>query len=443
VDPVSEYNKLAEADPTSAAEQAASLASSFSRAGITFEGRPMTTFLRPYFLDRAKWQALREGARHLLELSTRISRRAFGGDAGRLCEYLRIPEKQAKWIELDPGLPDVVLSRLDAFTQGDDTAFVEINNDAPAGFGYGDRMAQVFEELPIFKEFSRKHPVAYIPSGPPLVEAILGEWHRRCGPARPTVAIVDWGGVKTKADQELMRQAFVTRGIRCILAEPTDLEVRDTRLWAGSTPVSIVYRRALLSELVERESEVRDLFKAYREGLALFVNSFRCQLSEDKGLLSILTDEAHVDLMSEDEQRLVKRLVPWTRKVEQRHTFRDGSRIDLIPYILSHREGLVLKPAHSYGGRSVLVGVEVETDAWERCVSAAIDAPWVVQGRAPIPEETFPVLEEGALAFEKLKVNASPFYVVGADVGVIARASRSSVINVGAGGGSVPTFLIE
>ena len=43
---------------------------------------------------------------------------------------------------------DVVLSRLDAFLEGSRPRFIEVNSDAPAGFGYGDRMAEVFTKLP-------------------------------------------------------------------------------------------------------------------------------------------------------------------------------------------------------------------------------------------------------------------------------------------------------
>ena len=75
-------------------------------------------------------------------------------------------------------------------------------------------------------------------------------------------------------------------------------------------------------------------------------------------------------------------------------------------------------------------------------VQAACHEPWVVQERVTIPEEPFPVVESGGLAFQSFKLNANPFYVGGAEVGAIARASRSSVINVSAGGGSVPSFVV-
>jgi hypothetical protein len=67
----------------------------------------------------------------------------------------------------------------------------------------------------------------------------------------------------------------------------------------------------------------------------------------------------------------------------------------------------------------------------------------VVQERVTIPEEPFPVFSGGRLAFELLKVNTNPFYVTGAEVGAVTRVSRSSVINVSAGGGSVPIFVVD
>jgi hypothetical protein len=60
-----------------------------------------------------------------------------------------------------------------------------------------------------------------------------------------------------------------------------------------------------------------------------------------------------------------------------------------------------------------------------------------------IPEEPFPVIEDGRLAFRSFKVNVNPFYVRGAEVGAVTRASRSAVINVSAGGGSLPTLVLE
>jgi uncharacterized circularly permuted ATP-grasp superfamily protein len=421
-----------------AADQAAWLRDAFGRRGITFAGEPMASFLRPHFLARGPWDALRSAAVRLVELAARVARRAFAGDANRLAAWLGTPEAEARWVALDPGAPDVVLSRVDAFLTPGGPRVIEINSDAPAGFGYGDRMAEVFRELPAFAAVARRIPLSYQASAAALVAAV-----RAAAPAAdPLVAIVDWDDVKTRADQEILRQAFEAAGVRCRLADPRGLERSRGRLVAGGDAVDVVYRRAVLSELVEREDEVRTFLEAYRDRLAAFVNSLRCRLSEDKAFLALLTDEAHAALLAPGERAWVTELVPWTRKLEQRRTLVEGREVDLVGFAIAERARLVLKPAHAYGGRSVLVGDETPAGEWEAAVHAGLGRPWVVQQRVPIPEEPFPAVDANAVVFERLKVNANPFYVRGAGAGAIARVSRSSVINVSAGGGSVPTFVV-
>lgn len=441
MDAAIEYNRLVAADPAAAAAQGAWMSDEFARRGLTFAGEPMRSSLRPHFVARGDWDALRDGSRRLLELAARVARRAFDGDVRRLCAFLGTPEDEAEWVALDPGEPDVVLSRVDAFQTPAGPRFIEINSDAPAGFGYGDRMASVFAELPLFRAFALGRRVAYRESGPALVAAVRAAAAKDV--AAPVIAIVDWADVKTRGDQEILREAFVRAGADCLLADPRATDVRGGRLWADGKAVDVVYRRGVLSELLERADEVAPFMRAYRERSAVFVNTFRCRLSEDKAFFALLTDEAFAHLMTADERELVTRTVPWTRKLEERHTLRAGVEVDLVPHVLARREQLVLKPAHGYGGRSVYVGSETDAATWEDAVAAGIGRPWVVQERVAIPEEEFPLVEDGALAFSSLKVNVNPFYVAGAEVGAVTRASLESVINVSAGGGSMPTFVVE
>jgi hypothetical protein len=438
---VSEYNARVAANPAAALEQSGWLADEFHNRGITFGDAAMRTFLRPHLVARDEWEALRNTGRRLLETAVRVARRAFHGDARPLCAWLGTPEDEADWVGLDPGEPDVILSRLDAFLAPEGPRFIEINSDAPAGLGYADRMAEVFERMPIFRNFAANRRLSFCPSSAVLVEAILGAWGRP--DTIPTVAIVDFADVKTMGDQEILREAFEARGVPCVLADPRETDLHEGRLFAHGRAVDVVYRRGLLQELLEKPDEVRDFLRAYREGCAFFVNSFRCRLSEDKAFFALLTDEAFAGLLSEDERRLVHACVPWTRKVEERWTEKDGRRIELIPFLLDQRVTLVLKPAHGYGGQSVFLGDETDPKRWEEAISAGIGKPWVAQERVPIPEEPFPICEDGRLSIEPFKVNANPFYVAGAEVGSVARASRSSVINVSAGGGSVPTFIVD
>ena len=403
----------------------------------------MQSFLRPHLVPRPEWERLQAGGRRLLEIAARVARHVFDGDVRRLCEFLGTPEREARWVEIDPGPPDVLLSRVDAFMDGGVPRFIEVNSDAPAGFGYGDRMAEVFARLPAFRRFAAAHPARYQPSAPALVRAIADDWRAHGGAGPPVVAIVDWSDVKTRADQEILRAVIEQAGMPCFLADPRDAVLAGGRLSFGGRAVDLVYRRGVLTELAAREDEVHVFLEAYAAKAARFVNSFRCRLSEDKAFFAILTDEAFSAYVTADERRFLDEVVPWTRRVAERRTRLDGREIDLVPFIVDNRESLVLKPAHGYGGQSVLVGDETPPDVWERATRDGLAEPWVVQRRVAIPEEPFPVFSGGALRSELLKVNVNPFYAAGADVGAVTRVSRSSVINVSAGGGSVPTFVVD
>lgn len=444
--PAEAYNRIVVEGDIPAREQAEWLRAAFARRGVTFAGEPMRSFLRPHLVERAAWNRLREQGRRLLETAARVARQVFDGDAARLCAWLGVPEAHARWVVLDPGEPDVVLSRLDAFLTPSGARFIEVNSDAPAGFGYGDRMAAVFQQLPCFKEFARRYPVSYLASAGALVASVMGAWRRAGRPSArtdPLVAIVDYADVRTRADQEILRQAFEAAGIACVLADPRELSFSGGRLVAGERAVDVVYRRAVLSELVERESEVRPFLDAYRNDAAVFVNSFRCHLSEDKAFFALLQAPEAARYLSEGERVLLRSIVPWTARLEEGRVERDGRVVDLVPWLVANRERLVLKPAHGYGGRSVFVGDETEVQAWEAALVEGLGQAWIVQERVAIPEERFPVLDEdGRVGLESLKVNANPFYVAGAEVGAVMRASRSSVINVSAGGGSAPTFVV-
>lgn len=332
------------------------------------------------------------------------------------------------------------LSRVDGFIGADQVRFIEINSDAPAGFGYADRMTEVFAAMPLVALMNTAHPLSVVSS----IDALVAELRSHTRVKDPRVAIVDLASVRTRPDQEILREEFIRRGLSTLLADPRDLQIVAGRLVAEGQPVDLVYRRTVLSEVLAIENEAPAFFEAYEKGLAVFVNSFRCYLSEDKAFFAILTDERFADLLSPSERDFVDAHLPWTRKVEDRKTRWRQQTIDLLPWLENHRERLVLKPTHGYGGESVTVGSSVDDRRWSDAVqTASTKGGWIVQERVEIPEEDFPVFDAaGTLRFESLKVNTNPFYVGGAPVGAVTRISRDAVINVSAGGGSVPTFVV-
>jgi len=434
------FNDAVRRDPPAARAQWQRLIESFESRGITFGGTAMPTFLRPQFVDRDTWTTLTTGATQLIRLSKRVARTAFDGRLEDLLDFLGAPESHRRLLRLEPPGPDVALSRVDGFIADERVRFIEINSDAPAGFGYADRMTEVFARLPLVTGMTTTDPLLVIGS----IDALVSNLRSHARVPHPRVAIVDLKTVRTRPDQEILREEFERRGLDTLLADPREMEIAKGRLAANGQAIDLVYRRTVISEVLAIEKDAPAFFEAYAKGLAVFVNSFRCYLSEDKAFFAILTDERFASLLSEGERAFVATYVPWTRKVEDRRTEWRARTIDLLPWIAEHREALVLKPTHGYGGDNVIVGSSVDDPRWSEAVqTAATKGGWIVQERVEIPEEEFPVFDAGgALHFESLKVNTNPFYVGGAEVGAVTRISRDPVINVSAGGGSVPTFVV-
>ena len=187
----------------------------------------------------------------------------------------------------------------------DGPRFIEINSDAPAGFGYGDRMAEVFAELPLFRAFAEDAPLSTTSRPrPALVEAVVWAWRTAGRPGAPRARHRHRGlGGREDARRPGDPAARASRPAGIAACSPIRARWRSraAACCAGGRPVDVVYRRAVLTELVAREGRCSAFLEAYRDGLAVFVNSFRCQLSEDKAFFAILTDEAFASLMTAEE----------------------------------------------------------------------------------------------------------------------------------------------
>jgi len=175
------------------------------------------------------------------------------------------------------------------------------------------------------------------------------------------------------------------------------------------------------------------------------VNSFRAKLLDKKMLFAMLHDERITRLYTPEEAQAIRRHVPWTRKVaEVKTTGPDGSEIDLVPWIVQHKNELVLKPNDEVGGRGVILGANLETSVWERAIKLALVDPSVVQRRIPLPSAMFPETgAAGELFFSRRYIELDPYLFRGDTRGVLTRLSASTLCNVQAGAGTVPTFVLE
>ena len=442
---IAEYNEIVARFEPQIREVDAQVHAELERRKIFHGGKVMKTFLRPTLITRADVLALEVASNILIGAVNTVLNNVFGGDIDRMGAHLGITPEEMELIRLDPGYPMLVaINRMDGFLAGDKLTFLEFNADSPAGIAYLDHVAEIIAQTPMFKEFAKRHSVVSFHSGrETLLDSFRRIYQEWGGKSPMRIAIVDWLDVSTSAEFTMFQEFFEANQIPCTIADPRSAEFDGKKLRFDGFEANFVYRRVIAGELLQRKDDAKPFLEAYRQHAACFANSLRSRLADNKAIFSLFSDPELAHHFSIEERAVFDATIPWTRLVQNEKTTVDGDKVDLIDYIRRNREQLVLKANVSYGGRDVVIGWEATAADWDRAIETALKGSWVAQRKAPIPEEDFPILSESGLTFEPRKVNINPFALGGAYGGCMSRLSTASIINVAAGGGAIPVFVVE
>jgi len=171
-----------------------------------------------------------------------------------------------------------------------------------------------------------------------------------------------------------LREGRIAPSGHLLLCGPDDLVPEDGYLTVDGRRI-----HALL-EFHDGTADIKLAFRYFKMGrLNLFTGPVSWLLS-DKRNLALVSSLADSDELTGPERELVRRHVPWTRRVVPARTTFRGRPFRLPDDLEGRREELVLKKASSIGGRYVHVG-KFRTDAeWRDVIArAAREGDWVVQ----------------------------------------------------------------
>ena len=235
-----------------------------------------------------------------------------------------------------------------------------------------------------------------------------------------------------------------------MICSPDELEFTDGLLLCKGTKIDIVYKRLLVNEYLPIMDEQPALLDAYRAGAVCMVNSFRGKLVHKKAVFAVLTDERHKHLFSDDELLAISKHVPWTRNFREETTHvRTGSgsdQVDLVDWTRKNSHKLVLKPNDDYGGHGIFIGWNSNSGEWDDAISHALKTgDYLVQERVKTAKEFFPMLTDDNGNWEMVEqlVDLDPLLFLGKVGSAFTRLSSNELANVTAGGGMVPTFIIQ
>jgi len=416
------------------------------RAKLIFGGRRLSPYLRPHFVTEEDFARVSRVCETVWGAIQKVKDAAVEDEA--VLDELGLTPVERELVEIDPGYRAVSpTARLDSFLIDDSYSFVELNGESPAGIAYADAAYEIFSELPVMRRFAERYRLRRFHGRPLMLDALLTAHREFLGrkPDRPpSIAIVDFKGLPTQKEFELFREYFEAEGYPSVIAAPEELEFSGGRLRAAGFEIDIVYKRLLVNEYLPVMRESAALLDAYRAGAVCMVNSFRSKLIHKKALFAVLTNERWARLFTAAEREAIARHVPWTRKVRQGKTEKDGREVDLLEYVAENADRLVLKPNDDYGGHGIYIGWNHDEIGWEEALRAALaNGDYLVQERVRTARETFPALQEdGSVVYAEQLVDLDPLLFFGRVGSAFTRLSFSELANVSSGGGMVPTFVI-
>ncbi|MFI7063828.1 hypothetical protein ACIBL3_22770 [Kribbella sp. NPDC050124] len=382
---------------------------------------------RPLFLGTDECDQLANDILTMHAALISLPDKLYGGDLAAFARSVGMTDVQVSAVLRSRGTSVTKQSRADLYM--DETGFklLEFNMGSALGGIDQSDMARALLDQPVLADFAKTHRLAYVDTMREQVNNMLVESGFEHG-SRPVLATVDWPS-SYETLEPYMRH-FATRlhqmGIDAHVGHIGQLEVRDGGVWLGERKVDIIQRLFMLEDLLEYPDApalMDPILDAAARGEVKIFTPLDSEMFASKGALAVLSDEANREHFDQQTLASLDRILPWTRMVRSGPvTMEDGSRVELLDYVLSHQDDLVLKPTSRHSGEGVLLGWRDDTGAelWEERVREALDGPWVVQRRIrPVPE-LFPMPDGDPAPWI---VNWGVFTVVNGFGGVYARAA--------------------
>lgn len=410
--------------------------------GILDDERPFCPFLRPHFFTRRRYDEITRAAEVLAEAFERLTLAALADE--KLLAEFDLTDREEEMARFDPGYPGVCnSSRLDTFIHGEDFKFLEYNGETPAGITDQMQIEKVLEMIPEVREFLNGNAHWRPAPHENLLKALVSAYRDFGGKKeKPNIAIVDWEGVSTYSEFVVLREYFESQGNKTLIADPRSLEYDGKILRSGEFVIDIFYKRVLIHEYQDHFDANNPLANAYRDGNICMANSYRTKIPHKKASLAIISDEKNARLFTEEQREMIRRHIPWTRKVRESKTDFHGTEVDLLEHLRRDREKYLLKPNDDYGGSGIVLGWESSQGEWEAALENALRVSFVAQERAPVDKITIPTYSD-EVRMEELLIDFDPFLFRGRAEGGLVRLSSSSLVNVAQGGGETAMIVLE
>jgi carboxylate-amine ligase len=432
------FSVLERFDPTELTERARRVDSEGLTFGVSGEQRPFPVDPIPRVIPAHEWSVLAAGLTQRAR-ALEAYLRDVHGPAAIVRDGVMAEETFTSCDAWRPEArllpPDVTRAPVIGFDLVRDSIdgwrVLEDNARVPSGIGYAIAIRRLMAQ--VMPEFDDLLPMRKAEDA----LALIGRTLRACAPVDDAVVVLLSEGADNSGWYE---HRLIAEEVGLLLAQPSEIEVRDNRVVAGGRTVDVVYLR-LGCELIDLTDATgrpvgEQVLRVAQQGGVVVVNAPGNGIADDKAMYCYVPDLIAYYL----SERPLLAPVP---------TYRCADPTE-AEAVLDRLDELVTKPVGGHGGTGVLIGPEAgpgEVAARRREILED-PAGWVAQEVVTL--STLPIYAEGRM--EPRHVDLRAFvYLTGPGAGEAQLAglaltrvapAGSMVVNSSRGGGAKDTWIL-
>lgn len=112
----------------------------------------------------------------------------------------------------------------------------------------------------------------------------------------------------------------------------------------------------------------------------LTLNGTITYLMTNKLNIVALSENQDSNIFNENEQELIKKHIPWSRKLVDVDTRYNSRLVSLVDLVINNKDQFVLKRAYGSQGQDVFIGKKVHQKIWKEMVIQALEEKsWIIQ----------------------------------------------------------------
>ena len=267
----------------------------------------------------------------------------------------------------------IPIARVDIFLdeQTGTFKFCELNTDGSSGMLSTEEVSRTNLLTATGKRFAAQHAVSVFDIYGACVDAILGCYREAGGAAdHPRVVAVDYAESIVREEIEEYARVFAEHGASLRFADIRDLRYQDGVLSDAAGPIDCVWRRVVISEMLEKPCPGADAFMACAADATVpIVGGFRTWPCATKTVFAVLHSPLVDDVLTRDERAFVRDHVPATYILDE--------QTDLEQF--ADRARWIAKPRDGYNSIGVRAGQDCTDAEWREVLDEMVATRGTVQ----------------------------------------------------------------